>query len=59
MWGAEDLKSVLKEHMKEWQPIPDEEILFDRLKGLTNVIYRVRHSQGRLAPLIFRKFGNA
>lgn len=45
--------------MKEWQPIPDEEILFDRLKGLTNVIYRVRHSQGRLAPLIFRKFGNA
>jgi hypothetical protein len=58
MLNTEDFKPIIKEHVKEWEPISNSDIQFVRLSGLTNVIYQVKNGQGTVPPIIFRKFGN-
>lgn len=59
MLNTQELKAALKQHMKEWEGVSDDDIVFVRLSGLTNIIYRVDHSKGLLPPVVFRKFGDA
>jgi len=58
MLSTDDLKSALKQQMKEWETVQDDEIVFVRLSGLTNITYRVSHANGLVAPVVFKKFGN-
>jgi len=53
--------TLIKSFMKSWENIPSESFQFDRLPGLTNVIYKVTVINSSVTPssAIYRKFGNS
>jgi len=53
--------TLIKSFMKSWENVPIESFHFERLPGLTNVIYKVSITNPLITPssAIYRKFGNS
>jgi len=53
----EDIREQIILHLPTWSDVKKNEIILERMTGISNYTYKATPQNHSLPPIIFRKFG--